>query len=197
MKNGVAILMMFLTTLVYSQDAKRINFGFNLGVNYSNLVGLSQSENASSVNKAGLRLGVLADIKLAKFLYVSPKAELSFNDSRVDFYNSSFEDYQIYSTTLDFMSHFIFKKKNDKLSPYIFVGPNVKMPISSDGSSTTVYKGNNDFAIDFGIGLEKNLKFFNFAPELRYSMGLRNVNSNPMLEEEVNFHNISLVLNFY
>lgn len=197
MKNVVVVFIVLLASTVYSQENKRVNFGFNLGVNYSNLIGLSQSENASSVNKAGIRLGILADINLIGPLYVAPKAELSFNDSRVDFYNSNFDDYQVYATTLDFMTHFILKKKNDKRSPYVFIGPNVKLPISSNQGSTTVYKQNSDFAIDFGIGLENSFKVFNFSPELRYSMGLLNVNTYPVLEENVNFHNISLVLNFY
>jgi len=173
---------------------KRLKYGFNLGVNYSSLIDNDMPpKNASLSNNLGFRLGLVADYKISKMLSISPKAEMSLNNCEINFTNTdgSLTKYEVMPISLDFMTHFIFKKNNTKLSPYFFFGPNIKIPFSKNTDNST----NTDFAIDFGIGLDKAFTYFNFSPELRYSFGLLNVNKNPALET-LNFHNISLVFNF-
>ena len=75
--------------------------------------------NATLSNNLGFRLGILADYKIYKSLSISPKAELSFNNGKINFINidGSNTEYEIMPISLDFMAHFIFKKNNSKLSP--------------------------------------------------------------------------------
>ena len=204
MKKVIFVTGLFISSLtVFSQsensvNEKRMKYGFNLGINHSNLLDNEMlSSNASLSNNLGFRLGILSDYKISKFLSISPKAEMSFNNSEVNFNNldGSQTEYEIMPISLDLMAHFIFKKNNEKLSPYFFFGPNVKIPVSKKNDNTTAYSTNYDFAIDFGIGLDNSFPHFNFSPELRYSFGLLNVNQNPSLQS-LNFHNISLVFNF-
>lgn len=178
-------------------DNNRVKLGFNLGINQSN----SQDNqmlpsNATLSNNLGFRLGVLADFPINKFLSISPKTELSFNNSKVNFTNidGSNTEYEIMPISLDLMAHFVFKKQNEKWSPYFFLGPNFKIPVSEKSDNPTSFSTNSDFAIDFGIGLNRAFTHFHLAPELRYSYGLLNVNQNPSIQQ-LNFHNISLVFN--
>jgi hypothetical protein len=181
-----------------ADDSKKVKYGFNLGINQSN----TQShgalpDNAVLSNNLGFRLGLLADFPIAKYLSFSPKTELSFNNSKVDFTNGdgSQTAYEIMPVGIDVMAHFVFKEQNQKWSPYFFLGPNFKIPVTEKNTDPTSYSTNPDFAIDFGIGFDRAFTHFHLAPELRYSCGLLNVNQNPTLQN-LNFHNISLVFNF-
>ena len=203
MKKVIFVTGLLISSLtVFSQSEstvdKRMKYGFNLGINYSNLLDNEMlSSNASLSNNLGFRLGILADYKISKFLSISPKSEMSFNNGVINFNNidGSQTEYEIMPISLDFMAHFIFKKNNVKLSPYFFFGPNVKIPVSKKNDNSTTYSTSSDFAIDFGIGLDKPFTHFNFSPELRYSFGLLNINQHPSIQS-LNFHNISLVFNF-
>jgi len=57
------------------------------------------------------------------------------------------------------------------------------------------YLNKTDFAIDFGIGFESSVKRFVFAPEIRFSYGLLNINENPVFQT-LRYNNLSLILNF-
>ena len=204
MKKVIFVTVLFFTSLnlfaqsEHSAKEKRMSYGFNLGVNYSNLQNKEMpTNNASLSNNLGLRLGILADYKVSNSLSISPKAEMSFNNSNVNFNNidGSQSSYEVLPISLDFMAHVIFKKNGEKLNPYFFFGPNVKIPISKKNDNTTTYSTSSDFAIDFGIGIDKPFTHFKFSPELRYSFGLMNVNQHPLIQS-LNFHNISLVFNF-
>ncbi|KAB1065981.1 outer membrane beta-barrel protein [Salibacter halophilus] len=199
----LAIALLFCSSTIFSQssdsiDEKRLKYGFNLGLNYSNLLDDDKlPENASVTNNFGFRLGVLADYSVSELFHISPKAELSFNNSKVelDRADGSQLDYEVMPVSLEFMTHFLFKDNKEKLSPYFYVGPNVKLPLLLKEPGKTEFPTRYDFAIDFGVGVDKPLKHFNFAPELRYSFGLHNVNGHPELQT-LYFHNISLVFSF-
>lgn len=203
-KIAVLVIGIFVCSMaVFSQsdvtvNEKRINYGFNLGINHSILLGNEMlPSNASLSNNIGFSLGVLADFKASRFLLISPKAELSFNNSSVKFSGiTGFHgEYEVMPISLGFMTHFIFKKNNAKLSPYFFFGPNVKIPVFEKNNNSTTFSTNPDFAIDLGIGFDRPFSRFNFSPEIRYSFGLLNVNQHPSLQT-LNFHNVSLLFNF-
>ena len=179
-------------------DIKRMKYGFNLGLNYPNLLDDNKlPDNASISNNIGFRLGIIADYKISEILSFSPKAELSLNSSKVIFSNSddSQTEYDIMPISMEFMAFAVFKNNNKKYNLYFFIGPDIKIPISEKPASSTTFSTNSDIAIDFGIGIDKAFTYFNFAPELRYSFGLRNINENPALQS-LYFHNISLLFNF-
>jgi len=119
MKKVIFVTGLFISSLtVFSQsegsvNEKRMKCGFSLGINHSNLLDNEMlSSNASLSNNLGFRLGILSDYKISKFLSISPKAEMSFNNSEVNFNNidGSQTEYEIMPISLDLMAHFIFKK---------------------------------------------------------------------------------------
>lgn len=197
----VAFLLLGSCT-VYSQSLsespeKSARYGFNLGLNFANAFSKNDlPANTSLHNSVGFSLGVLADYKLSKVFSFSPKAELAFFDSHLDRSKPDGTDteYVIMPNAIDIKAHLTVKKAGERLTPYLLIGPSVKIPIGNKPKVSTEFGNGYDIAIDFGIGLSKTYSRFNLAPELRYSYGLRNVNENPILKS-MYFHNISLVVN--
>jgi len=201
MKNLIIVIpLVFSSLTLFSQSendvqSNRMKFGFNFGINYALLSSISLPSNSSISNNIGGRLGVLGDYKMSNIIHISPKAELSFNNADVKYSNpdQSQTKYRIMPINLDLITHFVFKDKRKKMSPYFFFGPNFRIPLSKT-NNPIAYATKPNFAIDFGIGMDKKFTFFNFSPEIRYSYGVSNVNQNP-LYQSLKFHNLSLVFN--
>lgn len=175
---------------------KKLHFGFNFGVNYSNVLKDWDYVNGYSIeNGPGVQLGLIANYSALKFLSISPKAELSFNQNSIRFTNTDIENFEVLPVSLQFMTHFQFKLNRFSWKPYFFAGPNLKIPMNNSTDLSNVFPSRNDLAIDFGIGLDKHMSFFTFAPELRYSYGLLNISNHPATGP-MHFHSMALVLNF-
>ncbi len=200
----VAIFLFILNTLSgFSQNPgnptpKKRLLGFNFGFNYTNIQPRKPlPANSKLYNSPGFRLGLLLDYPINKNLAFSPKAELSFNNSkvRVTHPDNSVNDYGIFQESLELSTHIIIKKGRGLLKPYILLGPNIKLPLY-ERSKFFGFDSNPDLAADIGIGLEKCFPKMFFAPELRYSVGLFNVNKYPAVQSSLYFHNIVLAMNF-
>lgn len=197
MKHVVFLTFMLFVSLVSNSQTENFNedfiikFGFNLGLNYSNLFSKENLPDDFKINNStGFRMGIIMDYKLSKHFVLAPKSELSFNNNSVKIPNALFVS-KIFPTSLEFMSYLVYRTGKPDLKPYLFVGPNIKFLVRQKSALQSSY----DFAIDFGIGIDKKLEYFVFAPEFRYSYGLLNVNMNPELQS-LFFHNVALVLNF-
>jgi hypothetical protein len=196
---SVVLLSMNSFTQETSENSnKPIKAGFVFGLNYSNLLTDNGLPSGAEVNnELGFRLGILAEFKLSKILFLSPKAELSMNNGGITQYHpdASVSKYDILPIGLEFMVPLLVKMPREKHKPYFFIGPKVKIPLTAQSTSTTIYSGRTDLAIDFGIGLDNTFSHFNFSPELRYSYGLLNVNRNPAFQS-IYSHSVSLVFKF-
>jgi hypothetical protein len=198
-----AAILAFCTFVAFAQVENndiegKLRFGFNLGANYSFL----QTKdpllgNAEMYNGIGAKFGVFMDYPISRSFLFSPKTELAFSKSGIETTNNdnSISTYKVFPITLDIMSHFVYKIGNGNAIPYLLAGPNFRLPLKNKSKSSNEFKNRADLAIDFGIGLENRLKYFIFAPEIRYSLGLLNINENPTFQT-LNYHNVSLVLNF-
>ncbi|WP_107038721.1 outer membrane beta-barrel protein [Brumimicrobium mesophilum] len=204
MKNTALItLLLFSTTFLFSQSDnsitdRKLNFGFNIGTNYSMLQPETvHPSNYEVSNGFGLNMGILMDYAISKNFIFSPKAELAFNNSYIEIINGdgSRYEYDLLPITLNFMTHFKYKISRKKAEPYLFIGPNLNIPLQNKPELNTAYQSGYNFAIDIGLGLENTFSYFIFAPELKYSYGLISVNQNPSLKS-VYFHSIGLCLNF-
>lgn len=211
MKYLVLIILSFPATLFFAQNEEdsilienvnlRFNYGFNLGRNYSKLYSNDKVlPNGGTIkNGKGLKIGILMEYMLNKHLFISPKSELSFSNSRVDFPNTEDglnQNYDVLPVSLDLSLHSIVKLGNNKWNPYLLVGVASKLPIGNYTEEDSAYSGNlNSASFDIGIGLEKLFKQFKVAPELRYSIGLNSLNDNPLLND-LYVNSISLIINF-
>ncbi|MEM5567122.1 porin family protein [Psychroserpens sp. AS72] len=203
MKSVVLSIVLLVGSFVgFSQsekesNEKKLKYGFNLGVNYSNLLAKESLPNNSDIyNEIGFSAGLIMNYKLTEDLSISPKVELSINKSGIKTTNNddSVSLYKIFPASLDIMTHLIYKIGNGNTTPYVLVGPKLNLPVFGKSKSDYEYKNSTDFSIDLGIGLENKLKHFSISPEIRYSLGLFNINENPNFKT-LNYHKISLVLN--
>ena len=191
------LLLLFTKGFCQGQDSTaKIIFGFDVGLNYTNLQTKNVDPAFNSENSAGFRIGVLMDMRLTNHLSFSPKAELSFYDSKiiVDKDPDGKETYHVNPVLMEFAPHVTYKFCSHKTSPYILFGLSYKVPITGD-KKIQYASMRSDIALDLGFGLDKKLQFFNIAPELRYSLSLTNLNSINNVGQ-LYFHNVTLVLIF-
>lgn len=197
------IAMLILSFIGVSQSEEishtsKFRFGFNIATNFSILQSRETiPETVELYNTFGASLGVLMDYTISQKLSILPSAEMSFHNSSVEItYTDQFTyTYEILPISLNLMTHVAYKIGKGENVPYVFIGPNFKIPVSKKPEISTDYYSSHDFAIDFGIGLENKNRFFIFAPELKYSLGLININQNPSIRS-LYFHTLSLHLNF-
>lgn len=202
-KHILTVVLACCAFVVFSQTENpkvedKFRFGFNLGTTYSLLRSEeSLKSNSKIYGGIGARLGVFMEYSISEHFIFSPKTEFAFNKSGIETTNSdqSKSNYRIFPISIDFMTHFLYKFGNKKTAPYLLFGPNFRLPLDQNTRSSSAFKNNPDLAIDFGIGIENKFKQFIFAPELRYSLGLLNINNNPTFQT-LKYHNVSLVLNF-
>ena len=102
MKKVIFVIGLFVSSSsLFSQsentlNEKQIKYGFNLGINHSNLINnATLPSNATLSNNLGFRLGILADYKIYKSLSISPKAEMSFNNGKINFINIDGFDFNL------------------------------------------------------------------------------------------------------
>jgi hypothetical protein len=202
MKKLLLPALVFCVYAVFAQNANnnisKLRIGFDLGMNYSLLHSNDPLfDGAEIYNGVGAKLGVLMDYSLTPKLFFSPKAEFAFNKCGVDFtgIESSDLNYKVYKTSADLMAHMVYKPGQGKSALYFLAGPALRLPLKFSSKSETTFTTKPDFAIDFGIGLQNRLKYFLFAPEIRYSLGLLNINKHPALES-LYYHSISLMFSF-
>jgi hypothetical protein len=207
MKKTVMVLAVFLlhgslsAQLNRVMEYKKMMLGFNIGCNYTNVL-MPGDHVAQTYNGAGFRLGLVMSEEINDKNSLSPKAELSFNDSHIIYSSQgkAVSTYEVYPINVDIMFHVNHKLGNSKYKTYLLAGPNIRLPIRNKEAglyriNPTSYGNNPDLAIDLGFGCEKLQKYYCFAPEFRYSIGLLNVNRDPALDH-VYFHNVTLVFNF-
>lgn len=176
---------------ISGEKPKFATFGFDIGVNRSNLqFGETQTDGDQITNGLGYRLGIVSNFQFTRRFSFSPKAELSFNATRLDQSNTS---YNVNGTNLEFLGHFKYKLMKSNFSPYVIAGPNLRVPLYKDTDKYVPTK--EDVAIDFGAGLDIPLKAFKLSPELRYSYGLSNITESSEFSD-LQYHNISLSLIF-
>lgn len=170
---------------------KFATFGFDLGGNRSNLKFGETQENGDQItNGLGYRLGIVSNFQFTRRFSFAPKAELSFNASRLDQSNTS---YNVNAVNLEFLGHLKYKFAKGNFSPYLLSGPNFRVPIQQGESNEIPVQ--EDWAIDLGAGLDIPLGAFKMSPEIRYSYGLKNITESNSFGD-LRFHNIALVLVF-
>jgi len=175
-----------------------MKFGINLGLNYSNATAEEElPAGASLSNGFGFRLEILTEYQMLQKVFVSPKIGFSFNDSRLNF-NENIEEeleFLILPVSLDISTHFQFKKNSPNRRPYVFIGPSLKLPVQPREDWQSDFGSSWTPSMDFGLGFDKDFGYFQFAPEFRYSIGIRNV-ANLETVGDIYFHNFSILFNF-
>lgn len=142
-------------------------------------------------------MGLLMDHKLKDKLYFSPKIEMSFNQAGMEVNGESLvgESYKIFPVLLEVMPHVMYQPAEGKFSPYLCIGPGFRIPVQQKPNDSNEFGNAYDVSIDVGVGFLNELKKFGIAPELRFSYGTMNVNTNPRFQH-VRYNKITLLINF-
>ena len=178
----------------------KLHFGFNLGFNYSNLQATKSNLSAAEVrteNNLGIRMGIITEYEMGKHFSFSQKTEMAFNDGKVSLHKSGdeYETYNIVPVTIELPTHFQYKFKAEKSSPYVLFGVCYKLAFIDEKNPPLEMTKTTDVALDLGIGFNRIFPSFNFAPELRYSYGLMNLSSVDAISN-LKMHSVSLLFNF-
>lgn len=198
-KMMIVFLLLSFSVVAFSQSEigeKKSKYGIYMGFNHSDLTVKELPTNAVISTDLGFQLGILADFRYKDWLSFSPKAELSFNTANIDIANSTeTTTYAVMPVNVGLIGHLKFKIPNNRLEPYVYIGPHYRLSLTQNTGSSSEFPTESGMSFDVGIGTEKAFKHFAFAPELRYSYGVGNVNGNPILQS-IKYHNISLIFNF-
>ena len=188
-------------------DRKVYHFGFLLGFNSADVYIDRKSDFASqdsllsinSKNQSGFNLGIVAVYHFNKNISVRFLPTLSFEDRVLNyvFYTgpdstTRFEK-RIESTYIDFPINFKFRTDRLRNSAfYALAGGRYRINMQSEkdvknelADQILVKTDNNDFALEFGGGVDLFLQYFKFGIELKMAVGVKNL----LIPEATQFSN--------
>ena len=196
------VIIVFLVSILFFKNSlaqanqaelkiKKTHFGFSLGGNYSLLKSSNSLPDYLKLeNTAGFSLGIVGYFELSKRTWLGLKSNLTFNNNRlVNSLDKNVNSTPIFNTNIEVMAHITFKTTDKKLNHYIFMGPNIKLPLKIESNNPF---NKNSIGIDLGIGLEKKLPYLNVMPEIRLTSGFTDIGNNSV-NFPVYFNNLSLV----
>lgn len=197
----VLFLLISISTFSNAQEPthKKFQAGFSLNPNYSFLQARgSKPKELNLLPGIGVGLGLLAEYHFHKHVAISARTGLSFNNAHLDYQNNQgelFTSTRVYNQTFDFSLHgnYVFESQANK--PYLLFGSSVFTPLVKSDNAAVIVFNKSTVSLDLGFGFDIPLKSFHFAPELRYSYGLNNINSSPQLEK-LFYHRLTFAFNF-
>lgn len=206
MKKALIIISFaLLASSISAQDEctpKKLEAGFDVGVNYSILQAEKGLPSPYFIdNSAGFQFALNLEWNLLKSLSLQPALGVSINNSRVpneyNYWHSyppgNQASYSIFPVALESALKARYYPFQGTNKPFITAGLLYMHPLEETYSSSQ-YTNSGTFAIDFGIGIENS--FFgklNFSPEIRYSLGLSNVNKNPAFKD-LSYNRIAVII---
>jgi len=188
-------------------DKKQYHFGFLLGFNNSSfIVDRKDTPDAqdslltvNSGNPPGFNLGIIASWNFTKNISIRFIPTLSFEDRTLNyvFYAApdstvGFEK-RVESTLIDFPVNFKFRTDRLRnLAAYAVAGARFRVDMQSEkdvennvAEEIIVKTITNDFAVEFGGGLDFFLQYFKFGIELKMAIGMPNI----LVPEDTQFSN--------
>ncbi len=194
MKRTISVTAFVLLNLfTFAQDnqeipptnvAKKALYGFSCGYNASKLT-LDEVGTycVSPINGYGINLGVVMDYHLTPTVFLNPDARLVFHRGKLIYETASRPlevEVETEVTNVEFSLHIGYKLKGKKCRPYVLAGPNFKVNTISEEelnpNQIHMKMQPHDLATDIGAGMVISLPHFVIAPELRYSIGMVDIN---------------------
>ncbi len=194
---AVLIIIAFFSGAQEEQKSK-FNFGFYFEGNRTFLEARKEHAKDLQFNPTfGAGLGVSVGYTFSPTFALSSKAGLSFGNSSVDHTKDDLvlQKYTVYPQNLDFRLQGQYFMGDRKSQPYLLFGPSCLIALNNHIKTADQFPTQNGFSIDFGLGYNKVLSVFRFAPEIRYSYGINNINTSPMLSS-LYVHRLTLTFNF-
>ena len=183
-------------------DLRRIHFGFTVGVNAMD-VGITRNYAADNFLYAdlskllpGFQVSAISDLRLNKNWNLRFLPGISFGSREIYFYEYNdgvvgeianvrnvANPVPLGPSFLDFPLHF--KYRSDRVNnyrPYLLGGLNFRYDMSAKKSGKYDSESNEyvkfrrgDVYLEFGFGVDTYLRYFKFAPEIKFGIGLLNM----------------------
>ena len=181
-------------------DAKKIHFGFSVGMNFQNLAitnngfvtdpteGRNPEEWYADVNalSPGFSVNVLADYRIAEHFNLRVLPGLYFGNKVVRFLNHrgdpDWVEQSHYKQSQNIKSTYIVvpidlkmsAKRFHNIRPYFTAGAMYVGDLSKDRSEQLRLK-NSDVMLTVGMGSDFYMPFFKLCPEVKFCFGLKNL----------------------
>jgi hypothetical protein len=179
-------------------DNNALHFGFLIGANTSNFLvkpntSILKDDSLyilQSHAQPGFNLGIVSNFRLGYYFDFRFLPSLAFATRNLDytFYNPTTNKTivrvkQVESTLLDFPFNIKYKSQRvNNFRMYVIGGFKYSVDLASQKDVNTgvaadkiVKLYNNDYAWEIGVGLDIYFDQFKFAPEFKYSNGMRNI----------------------
>jgi hypothetical protein len=180
-----------------SFDRKNYHFGFLLGFNSADFFidrkALQTAQDSlltlNTTNQPGFNLGIIASLNFTKNISVRFLPTLSFEDRALSYNfwagtdSSTVFEKRVESTFIDFPINFKFRTDRLRnIAAYAVVGARFRIDMQSEedvrnevAEEIIVKTKSNDFAMEFGGGLDFFLPYFKFGVELKMAVGVPNI----------------------
>ncbi|SFT55577.1 Outer membrane protein beta-barrel domain-containing protein [Lishizhenia tianjinensis] len=186
MKTAISLLAMcfLFTTYAQEEEEKKWHYGFEVGANYSNVIGRDKS------NGPGYELGITTQRKIGEQLFFNPAISFGYSSAR-------FQDNPILDYYLNFQPKLNYFLKEDANSVFFSFGPALQHRLS-EVKIASDYTNRNNLSLNFGVGFLNKLQYFDLQTELRYSFGLTEKLNPPMLnpDYQIYYHSLGLYIQF-
>ena len=183
-------------------DKKKLHWGFTLGLNAMDFI-LYPAPSAYMVDSIypenttifpGFNINVVSSLSLHKNLTLRFLPGISFGQRTIYYYKNTWNadstslnqnlvstDQKLESSFLEFP--LIFKYKAERINnwrPYVIAGFNLRVDLSAkkkydEDKPVNLRLRSTDLYYEFGVGADFFLKYFKFSPELKLSVGIRDV----------------------
>ncbi len=174
-------------------DYKWIHFGFMVGLNTMDF-GFKRPElgpadilfaDVSQPNP-GFQVSIVSDLRLGNRLSLRFLPGITFGSRSISFYgvsgdrDSLVSEQTVESNFLDFPLLLKYKSRRvNNYRPYLVGGVSMRYDMAArkayDGDGPYVRLVPMDFYAEFGFGIDFFLQYFKFSPELKVSVGFRDV----------------------
>jgi hypothetical protein len=198
-----------------NHDEKPMHYGFFLAGNAARFTlehspyYVERLRDSMQVNPKfypGFAIGFVLNRRITDFIDLRFVPGVSFYSRGVEYKTSSQTVTQeMGATSIEFPLLFKFKSlRRGNVRMYFVGGAKAGIDIGNKkkaNASTELEVNNQDFAIEYGVGLDMFYPFFKFAPELRFSNGITNryapgINPYSRSVQAVRSNTVTLYLNF-
>jgi len=195
------LLLLFAINLCFSQEEKPLNnpiydnqiyhFGFTIGVShtkfqikYSELfTAQSDFDQLLSKYEPGFNVGIIIDFKISENINLRTTPSFNFTDQKLYYVNNNIQNIQPNNNTgiSNFEIPIYLKYRSDRINngrSYLLLGGNFMLDMSSVERLTqnqNIKFNKINYSIDIGFGVDIYFAYFKFAPEIKYSYGLKNI----------------------
>jgi len=173
-------------------DQKTLHFGFTLGLNSMDFI-LRPSRSAllpdslapnNTVLHPGFNINIVSSLKMGKYFNLRFLPGISFGQRDIYYYKNGLlkdKTQKIESSFIEFPLVVKYRSvRVNNFRPYLLGGVNYRMDLAAKkeynaDKNIWVRLKPNDLYLETGFGIDFFLKYFKFSPEIKLSLGTRDI----------------------